>query len=740
MKFKKFVKKIDYLFVLVLILAVVPVAIGASIWFYGDTYRLLSFSVKHSQSISSIISLFVIGAFGVYRPLTLITFALLYRFFGQNSAAYILFMAFCFSISAGFLYLIGKKIKNRLAGLISALVYLTFFPTYSSMWWINNMYDALVLPLSAFSIYCLLVWVDNKKKAYLFWSFFASILAYFAKPSAMFIGPLIFAYGFFIYFRKKKSYQLMAIGFSLSILFVLCLVLPQLLPTVWWYQGAEWKLSNIKYNLLYYLQLQLSFTGIGLLLIALLDRPRRLIYPFLTILICIAFMFFLVDKTLLLNLHFPAFLGLLALGFLLGPKEKRFAIFWIFIGLVSALQFGWTAYRYQSESSLGLALLIGLGVSNHISNLKYYWLRIRKQTLLLTNKPLTLISLVLIPVILFFSAFRIVRKDFLLSKNEVTHLTYYSHNVRETVEYLLEEFESSEKFIMALNSDYRFNSEAVQTALNLYPERRSYQHKIYYAPDVQKLNLLELNDWRVNELDRPAFDFKDNYYLIGDAQMLKGYFARYSQTDEMKINSNPEYFLEHEFINFVSQEPLDIKLVKNKNIAVSLPSFYSVQSQNKDYPGELIYRLEADRTIEKLKITCVYFSPQFEPYRNSFRGYYSLDGESYKIFFDRKTELSTFRSRWYPGVVISPEIRPGSKVVYLKFELMSNVQLISRLRERPQVIINNSAGLEEGDSFKLIFSKGDNKKDILLLNAKVEKIVGKDGYSVGVVKLEMRQD
>lgn len=719
---------IDILPIVMAILAFLPVAAGASIWYYGDIFVNLIYSIGKSKNILSLLSIFCEGYSTNYRPLAYFLFALGYRMWGAfNATGFILMIAAIFSLSAFYLYLIGKNLKNQLAGFVAAMAYLSFFPTFSSMWWINNLYDALVLFLGTLTIYQIILWTKGRGQKHLILGIISALLAYLSKPSAMFIGPVIFMLGFFGKDDEVQRKKTMILGIILSVTFALQMVLSRLLPDVAWYSGARLNLTDAWFNLRYYFSLDVKFFGMGLLFLSLFSFKRDWNYRVLALGVVYFVVMYLVNKAWLILSFLPFLFLFFLLCFILGDSKKRFAIAWVFIGLLSALQFSWADYRYQTESCLGLSLLIGLGISDHIAYVKDCWEQ-RKKSLFILSLSLSFLLLVV-------GGYRIIQRDIELSNVKIRHLLNYSHNAKETAEYIAHRITPPVRLLIPPASDYTFNSHEFAAALSLYRPQvpqgiHGKGYTMTYFPDEKRLNLVKMNLW-LEEHKAPRFDFTHDY-LIAGTNFLKKYFEEYKMTNE----SEESNFLEKEFLNIASREKIKVSIFRKENIRENI-DWSMIGAGTTKKPAYIIYKLESPSLIKSLRIITYPRMSTGGHKINRVSGSYSLDSEKYFPIFNYTGNLIIGSGRWEEDIIVTPEVYSNKNVVYLKFEFFSSGQLLSRKKDPTYVIINQeeSHGLREGDIFPLFFSS-DEVGEKLQVKAIIEKIVTKGGYPVGIVKLE----
>lgn len=123
-------KSVDYLILLIFILSlIVPIIIASTQYYitqYGDDVAMISWGQKHHSNILDIFSKTGTG----FRPIMNLWFFIGYNLWGSDAFSYHLLNGIVFSLAMVFLYLLGKTLNGRKAGLIAVLLYLILDGTF----------------------------------------------------------------------------------------------------------------------------------------------------------------------------------------------------------------------------------------------------------------------------------------------------------------------------------------------------------------------------------------------------------------------------------------------------------------------------------------------------------------------------------------------------------------------------------------------------------------------------------
>ncbi|MDO8727385.1 MAG: glycosyltransferase family 39 protein [Candidatus Methanoperedens sp.] len=202
--------KLDYLILLVFFISIiVPVMIAPTQYYitqYGDDIAWISWAQNHHSNIIDIIT----NKVGTgYRPMISLFHALEYNLWGSNAFYYYLFNGLFISGSMVFLYLIGKILHSKFAGVVAVLLYLFLDGTFIAAEKIAFISTIGEIFFIVSAIYYSIKYINTKDKTSMWLSIILSILAFLTKePSTLIIPSFILVY---LYCKKELNIKYIAL-------------------------------------------------------------------------------------------------------------------------------------------------------------------------------------------------------------------------------------------------------------------------------------------------------------------------------------------------------------------------------------------------------------------------------------------------------------------------------------------------------------------------------------------------
>ncbi len=203
-------KSIDYLIPLIFILSIfVPIIIASSqqyITQYGDDIVMISWAKDHT-----IFDIFTSKEGTGYRPVMNLMYIVGYSLWGSNAFGYYIFSGILFASGMVFLYLLGKTLHSKLAGIISVLLYLSLDASFILVEKINFIVTTGEILFIISSLYYAIKYIDTKDKSSGKLAIILSTIAFLTKePSILIVPTVILTY---LYFKKQlnKNYIILCI-------------------------------------------------------------------------------------------------------------------------------------------------------------------------------------------------------------------------------------------------------------------------------------------------------------------------------------------------------------------------------------------------------------------------------------------------------------------------------------------------------------------------------------------------
>jgi len=307
------------------------------------------------------------------RPLTRVLGYIFYRLFSLDSLPLAIYSIFLHFINTVLVYfIVVKLIKNKLYALLGSLYFAVADVAHQTVTWFGASFGAQPASVLIFmSIVIFLSFLENKKKLFLYASFFFAVISIYFKENGIFLFPLFII--ILLYMRKsfpiKKHIKYYTISISFLCLFV-AFRLFEMLATAAPYQPSVY-INSVSSNIplimlarviLYPLtSFSLSFIAypIG---ISLSEWLWKLYYPFITQRPDVVFL------TAILDLIAIVFTGFLLVVCYFIAKKKTLTnavIFSLFFFILSILPyiaiskvFAYMEPRYYYVSLLSCAIII----------------------------------------------------------------------------------------------------------------------------------------------------------------------------------------------------------------------------------------------------------------------------------------------------------------------------------------------------------------------------------------------
>lgn len=245
----------DYLIPIIFILSIiVPIIIASSQYYntapYGDDIVMVSWAQKHP---SSIIDIFTTKMGTGYRPMMTMWLFTGYNLWGNDPFYYYLLNGILFSGAMVFLYLLGKTLYSKTAGLIAVLLYLFLdgsFIAVSKIMFVTSISEIFFITSA---LYYSIRYFKNNDKLSMWLAIGLSILAFLSKEPSLLIIPVVNLIYLWYNGLLKKNYIIM----NLIPFIYLFLMLFYISPDVG--SGNETNLmQRISSNLQFYVDTEIS--------------------------------------------------------------------------------------------------------------------------------------------------------------------------------------------------------------------------------------------------------------------------------------------------------------------------------------------------------------------------------------------------------------------------------------------------------------------------------------------------
>jgi len=372
-------KKIDFAAVAVLLGALVIVSFGYTIYYFLDDYPYLhitEYFIAYPDEIPTILYSFDVWSY--YRPLVKFIWIVGYLTWGVNSWGYTSVTALFFIIAIFMLYKTGVMVKNRLCGLIAAFFYMTYYPVLQGTWHKSGISAYSEMCFIILFIYFSLKWIKkgagniDRDAVYALIFMFLSIIS--KETSLLLAGALV------PFIRKKGVIKFILISIIIAFL---TFFIPRLLFISYgplhqpgFHPDKIFSLFDNFVRLQY-----MTLIGPYTLIAAFFSYRRRSSLPLLG-----SFLFILVlERFVVSPENLPTRLDLMMVltamfsAFFFSNSYKRFCIWFSVILLAPAFAMGDANIHQTFESCIGLALLLGLGFSDHSILLKRGFKKIRNK-------------------------------------------------------------------------------------------------------------------------------------------------------------------------------------------------------------------------------------------------------------------------------------------------------------------------------------------------------------------------
>lgn len=195
---------IDYIIPLIFILSIfVPIVIAFSQQYivqYGDDIVMISWAKDHT-----IFDIFSSKLGTGYRPMMNLFYILGYSLWGSEASGYYLFSGIMFSSGIVFLYLLGKQLHSRFAGLIAVCLYLFLDVSFILVEKINFIVTTGEIFFITSSLYYIIKYINTKTKISMILVIVLSILAFLTKEPSIIIIPTFTL--IYLYLNKQLNYK-----------------------------------------------------------------------------------------------------------------------------------------------------------------------------------------------------------------------------------------------------------------------------------------------------------------------------------------------------------------------------------------------------------------------------------------------------------------------------------------------------------------------------------------------------
>lgn len=203
-------KSVDYLILLVFILSIiVPIIIASTQYYiiqYGDDIAWISWAQNHHSNILDILTT-KLGA--GYRPMMNMWYAIGYNLWGNEPFYYYLLNGVLFSGSMVFLYLLGKILHSRTAGLAAVLLYLFLDASFILAAKINFIATIGEIFFITSALYFSIRFFKNGDKMSMWFAIGLSALAFLSKEPSILIIPVVNLTYLWYSGLWKKNYVIM---------------------------------------------------------------------------------------------------------------------------------------------------------------------------------------------------------------------------------------------------------------------------------------------------------------------------------------------------------------------------------------------------------------------------------------------------------------------------------------------------------------------------------------------------
>jgi len=181
---------------------IVPIIVSTSQQYivqYGDDISVINWAKDHTTIIDAFKSDLGTG----YRPIMNLFYIIGYTLWGSEAMYYYLFSGILFSFGMVFLYLIGKTLHSKFAGVVAVLLYLFLDASFILVSKINFIVTTGEIFFITSALYFSISYLKTNNNNHKFYAIILSILAFLTKePSIIIIPTFILSY---LYLNKKLN-------------------------------------------------------------------------------------------------------------------------------------------------------------------------------------------------------------------------------------------------------------------------------------------------------------------------------------------------------------------------------------------------------------------------------------------------------------------------------------------------------------------------------------------------------
>ena len=218
-------ESIDYIIPIIFILSIlVPIIIASSQQYivqYGDDVVVIGWAKDHS-----VFDIFTTKLGTGYRPVMNLFYVVGYSLWGNNAAGYYLLDGLFLASGMIFLYLLGKTLHSKLAGIISVGLYLSLDATFILVEKINFLVTTGEIFFITSALYYSIKYINTKDKNSGILAIILSTLAFLTKELSILIIPTVILT--YLYCKKQlnKQYILLCVVPFLYLFIVMFFIAP----------------------------------------------------------------------------------------------------------------------------------------------------------------------------------------------------------------------------------------------------------------------------------------------------------------------------------------------------------------------------------------------------------------------------------------------------------------------------------------------------------------------------------
>ncbi|MBU1626171.1 hypothetical protein KKB18_02275, partial [bacterium] len=358
-------KKIDLYALAVFIGACIIISFCYNIYFFLDDYPYFHITENYIAYPSEFTKIFYsFDMWSYYRPLVKVIWIAGYLLWGTSPYGYTSIIALFFVMSALTLYRTGVLLKNRLCGLISAFLFMTYFPVLYSICHKSSTSLLSEICFNILFLYFILKWIKSGNDTFdknALWAMVFLFLSIISKETSLLLPLTLIPF-----WRKKNIRNFILITFAISLF---SFFIPRLFFISYGplHQPGFHpdKIITLFDN---FIRLQyLTLIGPYTLIAAFFSYRRKHALPLLSIFLFVLILerFFVPPSGLPSRLDLVLSISALIIAFIFTNPYKRFALWWSIILLAPTFSMGDANIHQTLESFIGIALLLGLGFSDH---------------------------------------------------------------------------------------------------------------------------------------------------------------------------------------------------------------------------------------------------------------------------------------------------------------------------------------------------------------------------------------